>query len=223
MTYLVEDSRERGEFVSMLTASEGGIYPRFGYGVATRIASVFRPEGGHPSSVFRHPRCTLELVEPDRSMELAPPLFDRFRRDRVGCGVSPGGMVGLDEWFDADSADPKRRFDVVVRDGDDIVGHALYVVRGDWTDGFTEKVVSVRDLVAATDEAEAALWHYLLKIDQTVGVRAFEHRAAISHCRGCSPTRARCGPSTCATGCGCGRSTPPSSSRRGPIARRASW
>lgn len=171
MTYLVNESRERGEMASMLTASEGGIYPRFGYGVATRIASVYIAK---ESATFRSPPRTLalQLVEPDVSAALAAPLFDRFRRSRVG-GVSRPDAWWGSEWFDPDSADPKRRFDVVVRDGNEVVGYALYVVRGDWTDGFTEKVVSVRDLVAVTDDAEAALWAFLLEIDQTVGVRAF--------------------------------------------------
>ncbi len=44
MTRLVEESAERGEVVSMLTASEGGIYPRFGYGVATRMLRVYVPK-----------------------------------------------------------------------------------------------------------------------------------------------------------------------------------
>ena len=105
-------------------------------------------------------------------MEVARPLFERVRPMRVGA-VSRPEAWWVDEWFDADDVDPKRRFDVVVEERGEVVGHALYAVEGPWTDGFTQKVVFVRDLVAATDAAEAALWRYLLEIDQTVGVRAW--------------------------------------------------
>ena len=37
MEYLLDESARREESVSMLTASEGGIYGRFGFGVATRV------------------------------------------------------------------------------------------------------------------------------------------------------------------------------------------
>ncbi len=118
------------------------------------------------------PDLALRLVEADESMALARPLYERVRPTRVGA-VSRSGAWWTDEWFDADDVDPNRRFDVVVEDGGEVVGHALYAVEGPWTDGFTQKVVLVRDLVAATDAAEAALWRYLLEIDQTVGVRAW--------------------------------------------------
>ncbi len=111
-------------------------------------------------------------MEADESLARARPLYERVRRTRVGA-VSRPAEWWADEWFDADDVDPKRRFDVVVEDDGEIVGHALYAVEGPWTDGFTQKVVLVRDLVAATDAAEAALWRYLLEIDQTLGVRAW--------------------------------------------------
>jgi hypothetical protein len=39
MEYLLDESARREDPVSMLTASEGGIYGRFGFGVATRVLS----------------------------------------------------------------------------------------------------------------------------------------------------------------------------------------
>ena len=40
MTYLLEEGAQRGEPASILTASEGGIYARFGFGVASRTLSI---------------------------------------------------------------------------------------------------------------------------------------------------------------------------------------
>ena len=45
MTALLDDSIAHGESLSMLTASESGIYRRFGYGVATRVLSIRMARG----------------------------------------------------------------------------------------------------------------------------------------------------------------------------------
>lgn len=172
MRHLVEESRERGELASLLTASEGGIYARFGYGVASKIATFEFPRDG---AIFQDPLpkgARLRMVEPDVARPVATALFERIRRERTGT-VSRPAVWWVDEWASEDWIDPKRRFDVLLDIDGEPAGHAIYAIEGDWREGFTQKVVAVRDLLAVSPEAELALWQYLTNIDQTIAVRAW--------------------------------------------------
>ena len=169
MTHLIHDSRDRGEPVSMLTASEGGIYPRFGYGVAARTVAVA------VNTTATLARATangerLRFVEAEEAGVVAKDLFDRVRRARVGAVSRPEPWWG-DEWAPQDWVDARRRFDVVYEVDGNVEGHVLYSVAGEWPHGISEQVVTVRDLVASTAEAEAALWSFLLELDLIGEVR----------------------------------------------------
>ncbi len=171
MTALMLESRDRGEPASLLTASEGGIYSRFGYGVATEKASIAVSKA---TTRFRDAPSagTVRLIEPERAVAIARPLFERVRSDRAGA-VSRSDAWWTDEWAPSEWIDRRHRFDVVYEVDGEPEGYALYAIDGDWSDGFTAKFVAVRDLLATTPRAEHALWHYLFHIDQTVELRAW--------------------------------------------------
>ena len=169
MTHLIDDSRDRGEPVSILTASEGGIYGRFGYGIAARTVAVA------VDTTATLERTTADgervrFVEADEAEVVAKDLFDRVRRSRVGAVSRPEPWWG-DEWAPQDWVDARRRFDVVYEVDGHVEGHVLYSVSGEWPHGISQQVVTVRDLVANTAEAEAALWSLLLELDLISEVR----------------------------------------------------
>jgi predicted acetyltransferase len=171
MTYLVLESRDRGEPMSLLTASEGGIYPRFGYGVASEKASLAVSKS---ITAFRTAPTVgrLRMVEPAAGVEIARPLFDQVRLVRAGA-VSRPDAWWVDEWAPKEWIDPRHRFDVAYEVDGKVEGYAIYAIDGEWTDGYTKKFVGVREILAITDRAEHALWNYLFSIDQTVEVRAW--------------------------------------------------
>jgi predicted acetyltransferase len=161
MEYLLDECAARGECASILTASEGGIYRRFGYGVASRVLEI---ELRRAEVAFQHPVTDgrLRMVEPEEGRKLAPELFERVRATRNGAVSRPA------EWWDGEWAVPsmvKNRFDVVYERDGRIEGYVLYGVDGTWQDGFSAKTLGVQDLVAATPDAEAALWQYLCDVD----------------------------------------------------------
>jgi predicted acetyltransferase len=165
MTFLLEECARRGESVSMLTASEGGIYGRFGYGVATQVRAI---EMQTNALRFTAPvtRGAVRMLEPEENAKIAPDLFDRVRAGRNGAVSRPA------VWWDGEWAPPspgpvKQRFDVVYEVHGRVDGYAMYVVDGTWTNGFANNTVAVHDLVAATPEAEAALWQHVCGIDLT--------------------------------------------------------
>ena len=144
-----------GDVLALLTASEGTIYSRFGYGVTTlnrsfeitRRRAVFRPDAPDPGGV--------RYVDAETARKLAPELHRRW------CAITPGAVSRSEAMWDDHLRDEERW-----RDGGSALhflfhpdGYASYRVR--WSDSSA----SVVDLFAATDDAYAALWRVLLGLD----------------------------------------------------------
>jgi predicted acetyltransferase len=155
---LVEQHREfveRGYPVSVLTASEGGIYGRFGYGQAGRRREVridrrlarFRSDAPDPGGV--------RFAGGDDVRRLAPDVHRRWAA-RV-----PGAVSRDERWWEHLLADREAfrngataLFHLIHPDG-----YASYRVHED------SETCRVVDFFAATDDAHAALWRTLLGID----------------------------------------------------------
>lgn len=159
----LEDLRERGDSVAALWASEGGIYGRFGYGIAARAARL----------VARRPAARLAAAptvgEPLRAgaagahVEAMRAVHERVRPRRPGMLDRPG------PWWRERLNDPESLRHgaqplqaVIVADG-----YALYAVRADSDEDGPAGEVRVRELVAATPDAHARLWAFLLDQDLT--------------------------------------------------------
>jgi predicted acetyltransferase len=142
-----------GTPVALLTASEGGIYGRFGYGVATvdrqveidRRHAVLRPGTPDPGGV-RH-------AETEEVAQEVPAIHRRW------AARQPGALSRSDAWWRfalLDRAHQRRggtaRFHLLHADG-----YAAYRM-----DSGTCRVV---DFFAVTDEARLALWRVLLALD----------------------------------------------------------
>ena len=156
------DIDDRGEPVAGLGASEGGIYGRFGYGVATlmrRVAIDVRAVRLRDELV---PKPGLvRFMESDEARLHVPLVWERARRQR------PGETARTETWWDmvfGDQAKPQDGFSPVVRLRHDD-GYASYRVRTEWNEGRPAHHVLLLELVAVTDDAHLALWHTLLGID----------------------------------------------------------
>jgi len=142
--------------IAGLTASEGGIYGRFGYGPATieqeltvdRRFARFHAAAPDPGGV----RLVKPVEHPDEFAE----IYDRWRRR------TPGGLVRPQAQWDDVLADHEfnRRggtawFSFLHPDG-----YALYRVFGD-----DPMIVRVGELKAASTEAQIALYRAMLGLD----------------------------------------------------------
>jgi predicted acetyltransferase len=162
MSRTLADIDRRGEPVAMLGASEGGIYERYGFGVATqlRVTAIdrrlvemrleFRPNPG-----------AVRFIDGEEALAHVSEIWPRFASDHVG-------EVGRTEaWcrflFDV-HAKPRGEFGAAFylahRDG-----YAIYRVQEQWNDGRPAHNMLVVELVATTGDAHAALWHTLLGVD----------------------------------------------------------
>lgn len=170
MAAQLADVRDRGEPIAALWASEGAIYGRFGYGLASWHAAytISRLEMTVPGE----PAGSLWQEEPrDVTSELAA-VYERVRRDRPGLSDRPG------PWWEHLTADP--RWDrggrsslraVLYRVDDRVDGYALWRVKGGWSDTGPNGEVTVVEVAADGAEAYAALWRFLLSIDLTRTVK----------------------------------------------------
>src|SRR5882672_4106408 len=150
-----------------LRASEGVIYGRFGYGVATRGRTVVLDRAravGHPT-VPTDGR--VRLVATDESL---PAIYDRI-------GVGRAGRLARPEWWwTAQRVFGTGRSPIVQAihrgpDGDD--GFAVYTVeRARGHELHQRTVLHVHDLQAATPAAWADLWRFLLTVDLVHDVKA---------------------------------------------------
>lgn len=157
--------REAGEITATLRATEGRIYGRFGYGVATRAMTVKfdrRKVAVHPgvSSAGR-----VRIVEGETAERAVVDLYER------GGLTRPGASTRWPSWWSMNvrmNLEPSEGLKAAVHsgaDGDD--GYVLYKIeRPDHAVGEEPKsILGVLDLWAANDEAWAALWRFVLRVD----------------------------------------------------------
>jgi predicted acetyltransferase len=167
----LDDAAERNEPLAMLYASEGGIYRRFGYGIATSSMSV-SVESRHSAFLHPVPPGRVRLVEDDEARKLFPEIFDRVRR------AQPGAVQRVDAWwpdqfFWRDSDEKGTRFYCVYESPEGALdGYAAYRFDSRWDNG-PQGQLHVPDLVTATPAARAVLWRYLLDVDLVTTVKAW--------------------------------------------------
>lgn len=170
----LDDVHAGREPVAVLHASEGGIYGRFGYGMAsftcamdverTRTAYV---RGYEPSGRVR-------LLERDEALKAFLPLYDRVRRERAG-------MMELDaSWFEYRFAErhfgEDRKWFYAAHEGaEGIDAYAVYLAKHDWKGSFPRNELEVEDLQALAPQAYADMWRYCFDVDLIDRVTAW-HR-----------------------------------------------
>ncbi len=156
-------AREDGVAMAALTASEGTIYGRFGYGVASFERTV--KVDTTPRFQMRHePVGLVEIAEPRVLLEVAPAVFDRVHRRTPG-------SIGRQEWYRQLASgslgrdgkeDPAIKVALHYGPGGAVDGYVSYKFLGWDTKPHTVEVV---DFIAATHEAYLELWQFLAAID----------------------------------------------------------
>jgi predicted acetyltransferase len=162
-----DDARNLSEPITLCWASEGRIYHRYGYGLATRRLglNIDTREVGLPVTPIEG-----KLTEgtPADFRDAITGLYERVYPERPGWSERTG------KHWNARLADmPWSRFGAtalraLVHEGDDgIDGYALWRASGTWTEAGPNGEVRVLELVSTTPEAYAALWQFLLTVDLT--------------------------------------------------------
>ena len=171
MTRQLDDIAERGEPLAALTASEGGIYGRFGYG--RRHAT--RPFGGvgEAGALQRRPAVgrdgLVRFVDAGTARKTLPAIYERYPRRAAGHRLAPRPSRGTTCWpiRRLERGGASAQFFLIHPDG-----FAVYRRQNAYANGFSNGEAVVAELVAVTPEAHAALWRFLLELDlvDTVGI-----------------------------------------------------
>ena len=170
----LDDLHERSEPLAALYASEAPIYGRFGYGLATYQASVEVQRAYAAFAKTAGANGRLSLVD-------VPTAVPAFARAWEQSRVDQPGMLRLDErWvrnqladleLHREGASPQYR---VLYQEDDArpSGFAIYRVKMDWDASGPNGTLRLEMLIAASAEAYAALWRYVLGVDLIARVTA---------------------------------------------------
>jgi predicted acetyltransferase len=163
------DCRERGELAAWLWASEAQIYPRYGYGLASRLASITLARERTAFAQPFEPRGTFRLVELEEGAKHFPQLYEQARKQRPGMFSRSQAWWETRRLFD----DPAQRRGrgplnrVLVELDGKPAGYALYQVQQDWARGSSKGMVTIREAIAPSPEATRELWRWLLDFDWT--------------------------------------------------------
>ena len=175
MAIQLADVRRRGEPVAALWASEGSIYGRFGYGLASlngRI-EIERDRAAFSSPVM--PRGSMRMITGDEAVDLFPRVFDPL------CAITPGFVSRSRTWWEADTLPDVRawrrgggrKFYVVNERAGEPVGYVMYRVVSDWGDGgVTLSTLQVQELLALDADGLRETWAYVFGHDLIKTIRA---------------------------------------------------
>jgi len=157
MGRLDDDARRRNEPIIGLTASEGGIYERFGYGPATSVRTVSLDRRRVQLAAGHKPEPgSIKLVDHTSHLAELADIYDRFRRRRTGESSRPAAMF-------KDGIRPDKSNRQIAGLHQD--GYAIWNIEQDWNEGDPQHRVRVWELIALTEEAYLALWDTVLSID----------------------------------------------------------
>ncbi len=177
----LDDLHAWGEPLALLWASEGGIYHRFGYGLASWNARI---EAERDRFALRHPaepRGRVRLVGHAEALGLLPAVYERVRADTAGfCARAEAWwecVTLADDEYERQGAGPLCR--AVLELNGRPEAYALYRVRRAWERGVPKSRLEVAEALATSPVAERELWRYLFGVDlmETVSWR----RLSIDH------------------------------------------
>lgn len=165
MRALIDDCHERGEALATLSAAEGSIYGRYGFGPATYQTrwELDRAQAGRP---YPHEqRGRIELVDAETAKAHWQRLHDQVRRTRVG-EVSAHHRLWDDRAARPGAWQYLLHYDETDTDTDTVDGAATY--RTPWSpEPATNGTVEVDWLEATSTTAYTDLWAFLTGLDLT--------------------------------------------------------
>lgn len=172
----LDDIREEGHALAALYASEGGIYGRFGYGLATFAGSI-DVETSRSAFVRGHgDDGAFRLLDRDAARDAFLSVQARTRLAR------PGGMAMDANWFDYEFAEKhfgeERHFFFAIHEaGQGPDAFVAYTVKNDWTASVPRSELELYALDGLTPQAYASAWRFVLDVDLIQRVIAWNRPA----------------------------------------------
>jgi predicted acetyltransferase len=174
MAHLHDDAHRHGEPLAALWAAESVIYPRFGYGLAAPDLELQVDRGRSAWADPKPLKGRARLVTAEAAPAQFGAVYDAERARR------PGMVARNIDWWRQRLFDSKERrdgagplFHIVYEGAGGVEGYVAYRVKHDWGHGNT--VLTVLELMAATEDAYRGIWGYCFGVDLVDRIRA-RHR-----------------------------------------------
>lgn len=167
------------EAVAALTASEPAIYGRFGYGLASEVASVEIPRAHRSLRPVPGSReVALRYADKDKALDLCADLREQIVATR------PGMFRHTEPWRRGEVADPASirhgasplRCVIAEREGR-TTGYAYFRTKASWSQRGPDGTTVVERVHATDPASSAALWGFLL--DQDLASTTTHRRLAV--------------------------------------------
>lgn len=175
MRLQLDQVHERGEATAVLWASEGSIYQRFGYGLATMVTRLGIERDRSAFRLPRDPVGTIRFIDLEEAKRLLPPIHDAIVPHR------PGFFARTPAFWDAELfRDPEhwRRgasaaFYAIHETDGRPDGYVRYRVRDNWDESGPRSSIILTEKMAVTPAADLSLWQFLLGIDLMAKLEAW--------------------------------------------------
>jgi predicted acetyltransferase len=167
----LEDVHERGEPLATLYASEGAIYRRYGYGLASISGDIALPHAHAAFYAAPEPVGRGRIVSYDEALELMPPIYDRVQAE------TPGMLSRSRAWWEVRrlSSGPWSKGEqmrVILEIAGKPEAYATYRVEFEMQHGISRTVLQVGEAIGATPDATRDIWRFILDVDWVETVRA---------------------------------------------------
>jgi predicted acetyltransferase len=174
MRLMIDDCHARNEPLAMLWASEGAIYQRFGYGLATVTANL-DAEKASSGWARQWPReGQVRLLPAGEGRELISPVYEAVAKERAGfLSRTPDWWVGQLPLADKDSRGGESKRLAVYETDAGVEAYAIYKGKAEWDRRGPGGAVTVEEAVATTARGTREIWRFLFDIDLMRTLRAW--------------------------------------------------
>jgi len=165
-------AHERGEPIAMLYASEGGIYRRFGYGLASLAGDIELPKE-HALLLDAEPIGQARILETeDEALEVLPGIYDRIQAETVGMFTRTPAWWRARRFHRSAARPGGQQVRVVLELDGSPEAYALYRINFAFRHMATDTTLEIDEALGTSPRAVAAIWRYLLAIDWVARIKA---------------------------------------------------
>ena len=172
MRQQLADAHERREPLALLYASEGGIYSRFGYGLASLAGDIELPKE-HAILKDDEPLGQARLLETeDEALEVLPGIYDRIQAETPGMFTRTPDWWRVRRFYRRPGQSGGEQMRVVVELDGEPEAYALYRMSFGARHMIVDSTLHVAEALGTSPRALAAIWRYLLGIDWVARIEA---------------------------------------------------
>ena len=166
------DAHERGEPLATLYASEGGIYSRFGYGLASLAGNIDLPKE-HARFWDDEPLGQARILDgEEETLQVLPPIYDRIQPETVGMFTRTPDWWKVRRLHQHPGRPGGEQVRVALELDGSLEAYALYRLNFGVRNMVTTTTLEIGEALGTSPRALAAIWRYLLGIDWVARIEA---------------------------------------------------